>query len=91
MDRPTPQFVRSPRDVAYVTDHLTMVKEFTDSTLIFYVDLEGVKLSRYGSISILTLLVQFGPMEVYLFDVHNLGFAAFETVGLRGTSMKDFL
>jgi exonuclease 3'-5' domain-containing protein 1 len=43
-----------------------------------YVDLEGAKLSRNGTISLLTLYVL--PQDtVYIIDIHNLGAAAFST------------
>jgi exonuclease 3'-5' domain-containing protein 1 len=43
-----------------------------------YIDLEGVKLSRNGTISLLTLYVL--PQDtVYITDIHNLGADAFST------------
>lgn len=53
-----------------------------------YVDLEGVSLSRHGSISIVTLFVQ--PHNcVYLVDVHKLQAAAFNTAAADGTTLKS--
>ncbi|KAF2827678.1 hypothetical protein CC86DRAFT_349360 [Ophiobolus disseminans] len=43
-----------------------------------YIDLEGAKLSRNGTISLLTLYVLPDNL-VYLIDIHNLGAAAFIT------------
>ncbi|KAF3906759.1 hypothetical protein AA313_de0204543 [Arthrobotrys entomopaga] len=45
-----------------------------------YIDLEGINLSRYGTISILTIYA--GPQRTtYLIDVHTLQHAAFTTTG----------
>jgi exonuclease 3'-5' domain-containing protein 1 len=57
-----------------------------------YVDLEGVNLSRYGTISILQIYVH--PLQhTYLIDVHTLGDAAFTTTcnTEAGTSLKTIL
>ncbi|OAX77410.1 hypothetical protein ACJ72_08292 [Emergomyces africanus] len=55
-----------------------------------YIDLEGINLSREGSISILQLFNH--PKEqVYLIDVHLLGETAFTTTGTNGTSLKSIL
>jgi len=58
-----------------------------------YIDLEGVKLSRNGSLSILTLLVDTGipTMSIYIIDVHTLGTQAFTTSGIERTNLKDIL
>lgn len=47
--------------------------EFYEPTM--YIDLEGVKFCREGSVSIFTLLVDMGipTVCVYLIDVHLLG------------------
>lgn len=57
------------------------------STLLLYVDLEGVHLSRQGTISILQLLV---PLQnkVYLIDVYTLGSQVFSTAGPNGQTLK---
>lgn len=50
-----------------------------------YVDLEGIKLSRNGSISIIQLYVH--PMNhTYLIDVHRLGSQAFSTTAANTTT-----
>jgi exonuclease 3'-5' domain-containing protein 1 len=58
-----------------------------------FLDLEGVNLSREGSISILTLLVQpVNPQRrAYLIDIHTLGSAAFTTKGAKGLSLQNIL
>lgn len=55
-----------------------------------YVDLEGVRLSRNGSISLMTLFVQ-SQNFVYLIDVHKLQAAAFNTATADGTTLKSIL
>lgn len=62
---------------------------------IIYIDLEGVDLCREGSISILTLLVVHSPgkplTDAYLIDVFSLGSQAFNTPGIKETTLKDIL
>jgi exonuclease 3'-5' domain-containing protein 1 len=62
------------------------------SSPILYIDLEGVKLSRHGSISILTLLVDCdNTQRVYLVDVHALNAFAFSTAGITNKTLKHIL
>lgn len=58
-----------------------------------YLDLEGVKLGRHGSISIISLYVA-SAKTVYLIDIHRLGKTAFSTTTTNGkatTSLKTVL
>ncbi|TVY80733.1 hypothetical protein LSUE1_G005971 [Lachnellula suecica] len=55
-----------------------------------YVDLEGIYLSRLGSISILQLFVA-PTNETYLLDVHILGDKVFSTPGTNGSTFKTIL
>lgn len=56
-----------------------------------YVDLEGVNLSRHGTISILQIYVS-TTAENYLVDVKTLGEAAFSTKGTSSSNtLKDIL
>lgn len=63
------------------------------SSPTMHIDLEGIKLSRHGSISIVTLLIDTGILarRVYLLDAHVLGAQAFNTAGVRGKTLKDVL
>ncbi|KAI0113633.1 ribonuclease H-like domain-containing protein [Nemania sp. FL0031] len=58
-----------------------------------YIDIEGKQLSRFGTISLLTVLVYPGPgLEIpYIIDIHTLGRTAFSTIGNSGKSLKDVL
>ncbi|KAF2728528.1 hypothetical protein EJ04DRAFT_401319, partial [Polyplosphaeria fusca] len=58
-----------------------------------YIDLEGIRLSRDGSLSILTLLLDDGLLtnRVLLIDVHSLGAQAFETAGAKQKTLRDVL
>lgn len=59
-----------------------------ETTPVIYVDLEGVKLSRHGSISIITIYVKRSNI-VYLIDVHTLAAACSTTTGTNGiTTLK---
>jgi exonuclease 3'-5' domain-containing protein 1 len=55
-----------------------------------YLDLEGIRLGRQGSISIISIYV--APTEkVYLIDVHGLGRTAFSTENSSAISLKSIL
>jgi len=55
-----------------------------------YIDLEGVKLSRQGTISILQIHV--APRnKSYLIDIHTLGSNAFDTSGKLGYTLRSVL
>ncbi|OBT74501.1 hypothetical protein VF21_06920 [Pseudogymnoascus sp. 05NY08] len=55
-----------------------------------YMDMEGIKLGRHGSISILSLYI--APTEkTYLVDVHTVKETAFSTTNSNGTSLKTVL
>lgn len=53
-----------------------------------YVDIEGIYLSRLGSVSILQIYV-LPTNKTYLIDVHVLGSACFSTPGKDGDTLKD--
>ncbi|KAI4281307.1 MAG: hypothetical protein L6R38_003803 [Xanthoria sp. 2 TBL-2021] len=54
-----------------------------------YLDLEGVNLSRHGSISILQLYI-LPKKQVYLIDIHTLKASAFDTAS-RGKTLRSVL
>ena len=55
-----------------------------------YLDLEGVKLGRHGSISIISLYI--APIKkIYLIDIHRLGKTAFSTTNSSAISLKTIL
>ena len=57
---------------------------------LLYIDIEGIKISRHGSISIISLYV--APMKkTFLIDVHCLGRSTFSTANLEGISLKIIL
>jgi exonuclease 3'-5' domain-containing protein 1 len=60
-----------------MADLIDVLNDFPTSPLLLYVDLEGVYLSRHGSISILQLLISPGN-GTYLIDIHTLGDKAFQ-------------
>ena len=55
-----------------------------------YIDLEGINLSRNGSISILQVFVS-SSRRTYLVDIHTLRNKAFSTPGTNGCTLKDIL
>lgn len=77
----------TPEAVAHVVDSLLHLPTNPPS---LYIDIEGVNLSRLGSVSILQILVL--PSDTtYLVDVHVLKGEAFTTVGAAGQTLKDIL
>jgi len=75
------------------TDLVDRLPQLRTDPPSIYVDLEGIDLSREGSISILTFMLY--PCEpqkhIYLIDVHILGCLAFNTPGKSGKTMKGIL
>lgn len=55
-----------------------------------YIDLEGIKLGRHGSLSIMSLYIA-PANDIYLIDVHVLGPAAFSTTNANADSLKAVL
>jgi len=55
-----------------------------------YIDLEGVYLSRHGTISILQLFIA-PHHRTYLIDIYTLQEKAFSTPGTKGQTLKDIL
>jgi exonuclease 3'-5' domain-containing protein 1 len=61
---------------------------------VMYMDLEGINLSRHGSISIVTILAKSARLRadcVFLIDVHKLRARAFTTPGTKGQTLQDIL
>ena len=73
-----------------ITSLLDTLATLPTSPPALYLDLEGINLSRQGSISIVQLFV---PLQnhVFLIDVHVLGEAAFSTQSSSGQTLKDIL
>ena len=86
MSRPVPQIVDTTESIKRMLDDLL---ELPKSPPSLYVDLEGVSLSRHGSISILQLYVQ-PKSAVYLVDIHILGPSAFDTEW-SGSTLRSVL
>jgi exonuclease 3'-5' domain-containing protein 1 len=80
-----------------LVDTCTAVAELIDALInlptsppSLYVDVEGVNLSRHGSISILQLLVS-PENRTYLIDIYTLRDKAFSTSGATGQTLKGIL
>jgi len=79
--------VDSANTLASLLDNLTNLPIEPPS---LYLDLEGVKLGRHGSLSIISIYI--APMKkVYLIDIHSLGKTAFSTTNRSTTSLKRIL
>lgn len=73
-----------------VADFINAIADLPTSPPSLYVDLEGVYLSRHGSISILQVHVS-PNNRTYLIDIHTLGDNAFSTAGSTGETLKGIL
>ena len=81
------QWIDSPDSIARLVD--TMI-DLPIEPPSLYLDLEGVKLSRHGTISILQVFVL--PQAcTYLINIHSLGQEAFRTAGTKNRSLKSIL
>jgi len=73
-----------------VRNLIQVIQSLPTETPSLYVDLEGISLSRHGSISLITFFVQ--PRNcIYIVDVHKLQSAAFNTATADGTTLKSVL
>ncbi|KAF7552789.1 hypothetical protein G7Z17_g4088 [Cylindrodendrum hubeiense] len=66
------------------------IKELPRGTPSLFLDLEGISLSRHGSLSLLTIYV-LPEACAYLVDVHKLASASFTTASPDGTTLKAIL
>ncbi|KAI4275989.1 MAG: hypothetical protein LQ337_002810 [Flavoplaca oasis] len=82
------RLIDSPEAITQVVDTMIALPSSPPS---LFIDLEGVSLSRHGTISILQILV-FPQEQTYLIDVYSLGFKTFQTPGTDGqTTLKSIL
>lgn len=76
--------------VAAVKALLDNLPEVTKGRPHLYLDLEGDDLSRSGTLSILTILVE-PENKAYLVDVTTLRRSAFDTTGANGRTLRSIL
>jgi exonuclease 3'-5' domain-containing protein 1 len=72
---------------------VSLLEKFRDSPVqppFLFVDLEGVNLSRQGSVAIMQMLMPPDPC-VYLIDIHNLQEEAFKAETREGLSLRALL
>ena len=73
-----------------MADLVDAIAKLPTSLPSLYIDLEGVSLSRHGSVSILQVHVS-PDNRTYLIDIHILGGKAFSTAGASGQTLKGIL
>jgi exonuclease 3'-5' domain-containing protein 1 len=73
-----------------ITELMDTIQKLPTTPPCLYVDLEGVQLSRKGTISILQILV-LPTNDTHLIDIHVLQDKAFTTPGSTGLTLKDVL
>ncbi|KAF4547160.1 Hypothetical protein D9617_55g071540 [Elsinoe fawcettii] len=69
---------------------LNQLGQYRDEELRLYLDLEGNNLSRHGTLSLITVLLEITG-DVYLVDVTTLGPSAFSTSDDNGRDLKAVL
>jgi exonuclease 3'-5' domain-containing protein 1 len=79
--------IDTPAAIASLVDSLSDLPNRPPS---IYIDLEGINLSRHGTISILQLHV-LPADKTYLIDVHTLGQEAFSSSATNGQTLKTVL
>lgn len=79
--------VDSTTNLLSLLDNLTSIAV---GSPLLYLDLNGVKLGRHGSISIISLHIA-TMKKLYLIDIHRLGKSAFSTTNSSATSLKTVL
>lgn len=80
-----PDIIETQANIGSLVDSLLDLPTHPPS---LYVDIEGVNLSRHGTVSILQIYVQ--PADrTYLVDIYTLREAAFTTPGTRGHTLKN--
>ncbi|KAL4780329.1 ribonuclease H-like domain-containing protein [Aspergillus varians] len=87
MTNPLPKIIDTTAAIGELVELLTDVPNNPPSV---YVDLEGINLSRHGSISIMQIFL-LPRNEVYLIDVHTLGQEAFSHHSTGGKTLKGIL
>ncbi|KAH7019029.1 exonuclease [Ilyonectria destructans] len=75
---------------AGIVNLIKKIKGLPQGATSLFIELEGVDLSRHGSISILTIYV-LPEARAYLVDVHKLKAASFVTADPAGTTLKSIL
>ena len=87
----TTEFIDTPEGISAFVEHIASQKATAQPFL--YLDLEGTRLSRDGTISLLTVLFAPGPSRErsYLIDIEALQHSAFTAIDSRGTTLKDIL
>ena len=83
----TAVMVDTPAAVKSLVDALAHLQKSFGS---IYMDLEGINLSRHGSISLIQIFVP-SCEQTFIVDIHILGMTAFDTIGSQGKSLKDAL
>ncbi|KAL2869486.1 ribonuclease H-like domain-containing protein [Aspergillus lucknowensis] len=89
-----PVFIDTPEGISTFVDYVTLQEtRLGDAQPPLYFDIEGERLSRYGKVSLLTVIVYAGkgPERTHIIDIHTLGDRAFSTAGKHGKTLKNIL
>ncbi|KAK5128640.1 hypothetical protein LTR08_003949 [Meristemomyces frigidus] len=81
------QLVDTPKSLKDLIDKLVSIDQGRDP---IYMDLEGVSLSRHGSISLIQIYLP-RLERAFIVDVTAMGFLAFDTAGTTGATLKSVL
>lgn len=73
-----------------IADLVEKLRNLPTSPPSLYLDIEGINLCRYGTVSIIQIYDSTKKLT-YLVDIHTLQKMAFSTPGVSGTTLKDIL
>lgn len=76
-------FVDNKKDLEVLLDAITALSASSNKTPSLYIDLEGTKVSRNGTLALLTIMI-YPQMKTYIIDVTTLGKTAFDTKDSTG-------
>jgi exonuclease 3'-5' domain-containing protein 1 len=79
--------VDTPAAIGSLVDILAPLEQSLSS---IYLDLEGINLSRYGSVSLLQIFVP-SCQQPFIVDIHTLGVQAFNASNSEGKTLKNVL
>ncbi|RMZ30118.1 hypothetical protein D0859_05785 [Hortaea werneckii] len=73
--------------IVSMLEALASLESFSNN---IFVDMEGVNLSRYGSISLMQIYVP-ESTDIFIVDIHTLGTQAFDITGPQGNTLGNLL
>ncbi|KAL4883380.1 ribonuclease H-like domain-containing protein [Aspergillus karnatakaensis] len=85
-----PKIIDTSAAVAELVELVELLENVPNNPPSLYIDLEGINLSRHGSISIMQIFL-LPENEIYLIDIHTLSHQAFTHPSASGKTLKHIL